>query len=821
MHERLFAVAANGAYFPGLQALLNSVHAYHAGRIPVRVYLHGFDEQQLESLKRHPLSIEIFRTGDLPLPVLGIWEAKQQVFAHAVGVARCVCLLDADLVLTSPLDDIFELAAEGHIVSSSDGGELLYGPDYAVYGPRLPGMKHAYINTGALCLDVVRHWDLVGLWAFASKYGAYSPGRGAPLALPGHGDQGTFNAVAALLNKTEHYHILPEGPWCDCTKGCTVRIRSCDDAGRLQVWNETESVPQRLVHSSGPKWWTELGVRHLSRFGDKLACFHHFARHNGYSPALPPRVELPLQALAARPRLRILIGICSAHRYPDRRQAVRETWLGQLPPDVAALFFIGAGGPCNEPGVVALPVSDDYQQLSAKVHCFYRYALEHYEFDYLFKCDDDTYVHAERLSKLPRPDVDLLGSNELEREGFASGGAGYLLSRNMVEHLVREPVAARPDEDVLFSRRALASALRVASTSSLQGFGDHWPEPGNEIVTAHWCGPFEMRRIHAGLTGMPPGPLLLTLQAQHQAWSGTLRLYSDGSFWSRGPASPNGSWLAVDAGQTLVLNWYHWPAELLALRPWGFEAPNFRLQFDDPNGPEQWDRIAHGGARTNGEPGQNASGLLLVLPILSHMRQIEGWLTDEEADLLIAAAAGAVRRFGDSLKIVEVGSYCGRSTVVLASAIKILCPRAKVYAIDPHDGTIGDADQGLQSLPPTLDRFKRNLAEAGVVDHVEILPIRSLETAWDQPIGMLFIDGLHDYANVARDFRHFEQWLSPDAYIAFHDYAPHYPGVQTAVAEILRSGGYQTVNCRGSMFIVRKRGIGQNQGLTTLSEPRP
>lgn len=504
-----------------------------------------------------------------------------------------------------------------------------------------------------------------------------------------------------------------------------------------------------------------------------------------------------------------MIGICSAHRYPDRREAVRQTWLCQLPPDVAALFFIGAGGRCNEPGVVALPVPDDYQQLSAKVHCFYRYALEHYEFDYLFKCDDDTYVHAERLSKLPRPDVDLLGSNELALQGFASGGAGYLLSRKMVEHLVREPVAAQPDEDVLFSRLALASALRVASTPSLQGFGDQWPEPGNEIVTAHWCGPFEMQRIHAGLTGSPPGPLLLTLQAQHDTWSGALRLYGDGSFWSRGPASPNGSWLAADAGQTLVLNWYHWPAELLALRPWGFEAPNFRLQFDEQGGPEQWDRISRGDARTNGEPGQGDSGLLLALPILSRMRQIEGWLTDEEADLLIAATAGAVRRFGDSLKIVEVGSYCGRSTIVLTSVIKILCPRAKIFAIDPHDGRIGDADRAIQSLPPTLGRFKRNLAEAGAMEHVEILPVHSWETAWDQPIGMLFIDGLHDYDNVARDFRHFESWLSLDAYIAFHDYAPHYPGVQTLVTEVLRSGGYQTVNCKGSMMLIRKTRIGK------------
>src|SRR5690349_1177070 len=101
----------------------------------------------------------------------------------------------------------------------------------------------------------------------------------------------------------------------------------------------------------------------------------------------------------------ILIGICSCHRYAERRQAVRNTWLRSLPEDMKALFFVGRapGLECEEPGLVQLPVSDEYGQLTVKVLAFYRYALEYFSFDYLFKCDDDTYVHVERLRKLPRP----------------------------------------------------------------------------------------------------------------------------------------------------------------------------------------------------------------------------------------------------------------------------------------------------------------------------------------------------------------------------------------------------------------------------------
>ena len=61
--------------------------------------------------------------------------------------------------------------------------------------------------------------------------------------------------------------------------------------------------------------------------------------------------------------------------------------------------------------------------------------------------------------------------------------------------------------------------------------------------------------------------------------------------------------------------------------------------------------------------------------------------------------------------IVEVGSYCGRSTVVLGSVVQSLrLDDARVYAIDPHDGKLGALDQGVEQLPPSLDKFHRNIA---------------------------------------------------------------------------------------------------------------
>ena len=91
------------------------------------------------------------------------------------------------------------------------------------------------------------------------------------------------------------------------------------------------------------------------------------------------------------------------------------------------------------------------------------------------------------------------------------------------------------------------------------------------------------------------------------------------------------------------------------------------------------------------------------------MRAIDGWLEAEEADLLVAAATRAADLLPAGFPIVEVGCFCGRATVVLASVMKSRAPESRVYAIDPHDGRVGALDQGLQNFGPTLERFRRNI----------------------------------------------------------------------------------------------------------------
>ena len=87
--------------------------------------------------------------------------------------------------------------------------------------------------------------------------------------------------------------------------------------------------------------------------------------------------------------------------------------------------------------------------------------------------------------------------------------------------------------------------------------------------------------------------------------------------------------------------------------------------------------------------------LLDVKTLLDRMKSIEGWLEEDEGDLLIAAATDAVLNTEERPCIVEIGSYCGRSTILLASVLKHYRPDGRVYAVDPHTGVVGSSDQGI------------------------------------------------------------------------------------------------------------------------------
>jgi len=167
---------------------------------------------------------------------------------------------------------------------------------------------------------------------------------------------------------------------------------------------------------------------------------------------------------------------------------------------------------------------------------------------------------------------------------------------------------------------------------------------------------------------------------------------------------------------------------------------------------------------------------------LQRAGNVEGYTTPGELSLLyhLAVAADGPGR------IVEIGSYLGRSTVVLATAVADT-GREPVVAIDPHTAALM-----IEGLPPrdTRAEFLANLEQAGVREHVELVHDYSVKAAagWDgAPIRLHFVDGWHSREAVLEDVGAWAQWFTPDAVAVFDDYLTS-DGVRQAVRELQADG---------------------------------
>ena len=200
-----------------------------------------------------------------------------------------------------------------------------------------------------------------------------------------------------------------------------------------------------------------------------------------------------------------------------------------------------------------------------------------------------------------------------------------------------------------------------------------------------------------------------------------------------------------------------------------------------------------------------ARPLPLLLPLIKRMEAVEGWLSPGEADLLAAAAARAFSELAAPCAIVEVGSYCGRATVVLGAMAKAVGRGSLVHAIDPHDGKLGARGEIVAGLADSSTRLRRHLEEAGLSGVVRHIKAYSGEVSWNTPIGLLVIDHLHDYASVAADFSALQRFVVDGGLVAFHDYG-RFPGVTAFVDDLLATGAYASVQRIETLFVVRKTG---------------
>ena len=176
-----------------------------------------------------------------------------------------------------------------------------------------------------------------------------------------------------------------------------------------------------------------------------------------------------------------------------------------------------------------------------------------------------------------------------------------------------------------------------------------------------------------------------------------------------------------------------------------------------------------------------------ALPLPEFPHDCVGWLTEGEGAELARLAKGKV--------VLEIGSFCGRSTVCLAQTAR------SVGAVDTFDG------RGTDHPGDTLKAFRDNLARYGVERRVNILRGTSADVLPTLPriFDLVFVDGSHDLESVRRDAALAAAVLKPGGLLAFHDYQSAIdPDVTEAVDELLAGGAELLGRCE-SLAVVRPK----------------
>lgn len=127
------------------------------------------------------------------------------------------------------------------------------------------------------------------------------------------------------------------------------------------------------------------------------------------------------------------------------------------------------------------------------------------------------------------------------------------------------------------------------------------------------------------------------------------------------------------------------------------------------------------------------------------------------------AEAAELARLATGGSVLELGSFYGFSTIVMASVAEM------VYSIDWHQG---DDHAGVYD---TWDEFNANLLGYGVKKHVRAVKGRFEEEVprlWREGIRVdgAFLDGQHDEVSVRRDLDLALMLVKTGGWVAFHDY---------------------------------------------------
>jgi predicted O-methyltransferase YrrM len=199
-----------------------------------------------------------------------------------------------------------------------------------------------------------------------------------------------------------------------------------------------------------------------------------------------------------------------------------------------------------------------------------------------------------------------------------------------------------------------------------------------------------------------------------------------------------------------------------------------------------------------------------------HAEAAPGFMPQDEG-LGLYAAALAAAPLGP---LLEIGTYCGKSTLYLAAAAR--AGGSVVITVDHHRGS-EEHQPGWEYHDPTLvdpavgridtlPVLRRTLHRAGVDDLVIAIVGDSASVArvWSTPVGLVFIDGGHTEQAAQRDYEGWAPMVLPGGLLVIHDVFPDPADGGQAPYHIyqqaLHSGQFAEESATGSLRVLRRAG---------------
>lgn len=209
--------------------------------------------------------------------------------------------------------------------------------------------------------------------------------------------------------------------------------------------------------------------------------------------------------------------------------------------------------------------------------------------------------------------------------------------------------------------------------------------------------------------------------------------------------------------------------------------------------------------------------------LVARAHRTRGFMPDDEGMALLLAArrAGGAAASGTEMAavFVEIGAWCGKSTLYLGAAAEET--GAVLFSVDHHHGSeenqVGWEHHDPDLVDPrdgridTLPHWRRAVADAGLEPVVVgvVGDSATVASCWVTPLAFCFIDGGHGEAPAWTDYRGWAPLVSVGGLLAIHDvFCDPADGGRPPYelwCDALGSGEWEEEDECGSLRVLRRR----------------